>query len=79
MMILAKWWSEVVWKTQPKLYIWVALCKICCSTKVKLNFGVMNEVTKLRKELNLNDDLLKINGIILFREAYLNKLQIVIR
>nr|WP_231938051.1 glycoside hydrolase family 10 protein [Candidatus Doolittlea endobia] len=73
--VLAKWWGEVVRHTNTRLYIGVALYKIGSSIKTEPDWSVANGIAELKKQLDINEAVPKINGTILFSESYLSQPQ----
>lgn len=73
--VLAKWWADVVKPTNTRLYIGVALYKVGEPSKNEPDWTINGGVPELKKQLDLNESMLQINGTILFRENYLNQPQ----
>ncbi|MGP1927582.1 MAG: glycoside hydrolase family 10 protein [Arsenophonus sp. NC-LC2-MAG3] len=69
--IIAKWWADVVRSTNTKLYIGVALYKIGVASQAEPDWSLNGGVPELKKQLDLNDQLPEIKGVILFREGLL--------
>ncbi|MCR3755630.1 MAG: putative lipoprotein YddW [Sodalis sp. Psp] len=73
--VLVKWWSDVVRYSHTQLYIGVALYKVGYPSQAEPNWSIKNGVPELKRQLDLNDALPGVSGVILFREAYLSQSQ----
>ncbi|MFP3029206.1 MAG: family 10 glycosylhydrolase, partial [Arsenophonus sp.] len=67
--VIAKWWANVVRSTNTKLYIGIALYKIGVPSQAEPDWSIDGGVPELKRQLDLNDELPEIKGVILFREG----------
>ncbi|SPP31830.1 hypothetical protein ARAF_1490 [Arsenophonus endosymbiont of Aleurodicus floccissimus] len=73
--VIAKWWADVVRSTNTKLYIGVALYKVGVPSQTEPDWSLDGGVPELKRQLDLNDELPEIKGVILFREGFLQSPQ----
>ncbi|KKF36666.1 family 10 glycosylhydrolase [Erwinia tracheiphila] len=73
--VLVKWWSDAVKDTPTRLYIGMALYKVGTPSKNEPDWTVSGGVPELKRQLDLNDSLPEVSGVILFRQAYLTQPQ----
>ncbi|MGP1924511.1 MAG: glycoside hydrolase family 10 protein [Arsenophonus sp. NEOnobi-MAG3] len=67
--VIAKWWADLVRSTNTKLYIGMALYKVGVPSQVEPDWFLDGGVPELKRQLDLNDELPEIKGVILFREG----------
>ncbi len=69
--VIAKWWTNIVKTNNTKLYIGIALYKAGTESDIEPDWNLDGGVFELKKQFDFNDSLPEIQGIILFRESFL--------
>ncbi|WP_082192878.1 glycoside hydrolase family 10 protein [Candidatus Riesia pediculicola] len=69
--VLVKWWADLIKSSRTKLCIGLALYKAGTYSLKEPDWFENYGITEIKKQLDFNDNISEIDGVVLFRESFL--------
>ncbi len=66
-----KWWADLIKSSRTKLCIGLALYKAGTYSLKEPDWFENYGITEIKKQLDFNDNISEIDGVVLFRESFL--------